>query len=154
MIGNLPAGSLNASHPQLLEKVGAAKIERCREKSYAALLAVGLDGAKGLIGQLELLDHLELGFRGARILHLVVGFGRMRSYDLFRSEGLELDNISAGFGGSIDQSQPHIQATVVVDAGFGNHQAGQSGSDRALSDLNRFYHAVHPPSTASTWPVT
>ena len=115
MIGDLTARYLERFHPHLVQQIGAAMVEWRRKKRDAPFAAMLLDGAKRIIGQFELPDHVELRFGCTCVLHLIVGLRRKRRHNLFRFEGLKLDYVGASLGRSIDQLQRHCKTAVVID---------------------------------------
>src|SRR5262245_29971376 len=107
-----------------------------------------------LARQLEASQHLVLGFVGARRRLLVVCFRGVGTGQTMGAKGLKFDGISSRRRRHVDQLTRKIEVSVVVDSGFGDDKTALAGPNLAPSHLERFHHAVHPPSTMTFWPVT
>ena len=76
-----------------------------------------------LPGKLQLADHLVLRLAGGGGLQLVIRLTRRTCHQSVCREGLKLDQIGSGLCCSFNQLPCRFDATVVVDACFGDDQS-------------------------------
>ena len=103
--------------------------------SYAFLFAIGYQLHVILLAQLESLDHVELRLLRCGRLLLILGLAGRLGDEVLCLETLELDGISAGLSGRIDQFLRQFQRSVMVDPGLGYDKS--------------FGHIHHPNWTGS-----
>ena len=97
-----------------------------------------------------------LAVRGAQRIGVDVWlFERGAGEQLVDRPLLEFDRISVAAGGDIHQLLGQVRIAVVVDAAFGDDEAGLAVADEPSADRDRprTYQAVQPPSTMRFAPV-
>ena len=119
-VGDLAGGDLQKRQLQRGQKPHAGDVKRRRQVLDADFVAVFLQLPVAVKGKVQLADHVQLALGGVGGLFLVGGLlGKAADHQL-RHGGLIFDDVGAALLGSAGHLLGHFQASVVVDAGFGD----------------------------------
>ena len=117
-VSNLAGADLDEGDAQRQQKVQTIRFVRRGGELDADLVTVRFDGAEIVIGKLQPLEHIELGFGVSRVVRLIVRLRHAAGNDLLRLPGLELYAVRPGIFCREAKLLGEIEPSVVVDAGL------------------------------------